>query len=101
MVQAFNVFDIAGFVGVPAVVSGLVLWWFTRKVGRLDRNVEARRQETVLILRGLLTIGGLASATASAVKYGQANGGVSEALAEYAQYREDLSAFLVEQTAKK
>jgi hypothetical protein len=96
-----SVVSILSIIGAPALISGLALWWFSRRMNALDRRGEMRKRETVLILRGLLTIGGLASATARAVKDGQVNGGVSEALEAYSEYREDLSAFLVEQTARK
>lgn len=93
--------QIAGIVGVPAILSGFVIWGFSRRMSRVDAHSECRKQETVLILQGLLTIGGLASATARALKEGSANGGVTDALENYSDYRDKLSAFLVEQTAAK
>jgi uncharacterized iron-regulated membrane protein len=93
--------QIAATAGAPAVLSGIVIWWFARRMNRMDSQAECRRQETVLLLKGMLTIGGLASATARALKEGAANGYVTEALEDYSDYREKLSAFLVEQTAKK
>lgn len=93
--------QVAGLIGVPAILSGSVIWWLSRRMNRLDSRNEARRQENVLILQGLLTIGGLASATARALKEGTANGSVTDALDDYSGYREKLSAFLVEQTVKK
>lgn len=92
---------IAQAVGVPTVLSGVVIWWFARRMNRMDARAQCRQQETVLLLKGMLTIGGLASATARALKEGAANGYVTEALESYSDYREQLSAFLVEQTAKK
>jgi hypothetical protein len=94
-------FSILSIIGAPALISGLVIWWFSRRMCAFDRRGETHSRETVLILRGLLTIGGLASATAKAVMDGKGNGGVTEAMDEYSQYRDDLSAFLVEQTARK
>lgn len=93
--------QIAGFFGAPAILSGLLLWWLSRRMNRLDFRNDARWHENVLILRGLLTIGGLASATARAVKDGQANGGVTEALDAYSDYRESLCEYLVEQAVRK
>jgi hypothetical protein len=96
-----SIFSFLSILGAPALISGLTVWWLSRRMNAFDHRGEMRKQETMLILRGLLTIGGLASATARAVKDGQVNGGVSEALEEYSEYREDLCAFLVEQTARK
>jgi hypothetical protein len=96
-----SIVQIAGFIGAPAIISGLLIRWLSHRLGTLDSRSEARRRENVLILHGLLKIGGLASATARAVKDGQANGSVTEALDEYAEYRESLSAFLVDQAATK
>ena len=93
--------QLAELIGIPAILSGVVIWWLARRMDRLDCRGEARRQENVLILKGLLTIGGLASATARALKEGSANGNVTDALDNYSDYREKLSAFLVEQTVKK
>ena len=90
---------LASAIGVPAMVAGLFLWWLERRDRAWRLRQGDRRRETVLVLEGLLTIGGLAGATAQALKDGHANGGVSEALEQYAGYREELKAFLVEQTA--
>lgn len=93
--------QIAEMVGIPAILSGIVIFWLARRMNRMDSRGECRRQENVLILKGLLTIGGLASATARALKEGVANGNVTDALDDYSEYREKLSAFLVDQTVKK
>lgn len=93
--------QVAGVLGAPAMLSGLVIAWLSRRMRRLDCRDESRGKETVLILKGLLTIGGLASATAQAVKDGQANGGVTQALEDYQQYSDGLAAYLVERAADR
>lgn len=95
------VFAIGGMLGVPAVIAGIILFWLSRRMNRMDTNTACRKEENILILRGLFTIGGLAHATAEALKEGYANGHVSDAMGEYVDYKTDLKAYLIEQSADK
>lgn len=92
--------QIAALIGIPGILSGIVLLWFTKRMKRLDERTDCRRIETILLLKGMLTIGGLASATARAYRDGKPNGYMTDALEDYVDYKEKLNAFLVEQTAK-
>ncbi len=93
--------QIAGVLGAPAILSGAVIAWLSRRMRRIDHREDCRSSETVMVLKGLLTIGGLAGATAQALKDGQANGAVTQALEDYGQYSESLSAYLVERAADR
>lgn len=93
--------QVAELIGVPSILSAVMILWLSRRMNRLDSRGETRRQENVLILKGLLKIGGLASATARALKEGMANGNVADALDDYVEYKEQLSAYLVDQASRK
>ena len=89
------------FSAVIALVIPVALFWFGRKLARMDKRGEARRQENVLILRGLDVIGGLAGATAIAFRDGHANGNVTTAMERYDEYKGDLKDYLYQQAANK
>ena len=99
-----NILDIAmavgGFLGAPALVSSALAWWMSHRLGRFEARAETRRDENVLLLRGLLTVGGLANETARAVRDGHANGSVTTAMEDYERYKEDLTGYLFNQNAK-
>lgn len=93
--------QIAGVLGAPAVIAFVVISWLSRRMKSLDKGAECRRKENILILRGLFSIGGLAHATAEAVKEGYANGNVTSAMENYTAYKNDLQAYLLEQNADR
>lgn len=90
-----TVLQIASMIGAPAIISGVVIWMFSRKISKADAKAACRHDETVLILRGLLSIGGLASATARGLVDREFDGHVTAALDDYTEYRGDLEAYLV------
>jgi hypothetical protein len=93
--------NILATVGIPSIISGLVFLILSRRLKRTDSTTDARKRESILILRGLYSIGGLANATAEAYKEGYANGNMTAAMEDYADYKNDLSKFLIEQNAEK
>lgn len=81
--------EVAGLLGVGGIISGLVV----RRLNRMDKRMadqEKRRiDETVLILKGIESIGDLSEATATAVKTGHANGEVTAAVESYRGYKKE------------
>lgn len=92
---------IFGMLGMGGIISGIV----SRQFSKMDKKLEQRNQdsvkETLMIFRGIRTIGDLSHATAEAIKTGTCNGTVSGALEEYEDYKSDLQDFIETEAAKK
>lgn len=87
---------------LPSFFSGLTLYFVKRSLDRADRRsehlTEARREETMLVLKNIGAVGKLGEATALAIKRGKCNGEMDAALEYYAEQKHGLSDYLLKQT---
>lgn len=84
-----------------SIITTIALFVVSLNIARMTKRGEARRQENVLILKGLDVIGGMSCATAKAVRDQHCNGEVTEALERYGEYKGDLKGYLYQQAAEK
>ncbi len=97
--QIFTI--IISVLGVGGIISGVVLRRLDRMEKRQNSREEARKQESVLIIKGLKACGHLSEATAIAMKRGHANGETETALEYYKDFTDDLSDYLLRQNAER
>jgi hypothetical protein len=82
------------------IITALLGWWINKRVGKIDTRGEARKEENILILQGIRTIGDLSKTTAEAVRDGHANGAVTAAIGRFSEYKEKLNCYLINQNAE-
>jgi hypothetical protein len=87
--------------GVGGIISGAVLRRLDKMEKRQDKREEARKQESVLVIKGLKACGHLSEATAIAMKRGHANGETETALEYYKDFTDNLNDFLLQQNAER
>jgi hypothetical protein len=92
---------IISVLGVGGIVSGVMLRRLDRMEKKQDSREEARKQESVLVIKGLKAVGHLSEATAIAQKNGHTNGETDTALKYYKSFNDDLSNFLLRQNAER
>ena len=92
---------VCGCVGVGGIVSGVILRRLDKMHAQENSRANRRVREDVLTMRGVLAVGGLARATADAVKTGKANGEVTAAEKEYDEWRKDADLYLMQQSAER
>jgi hypothetical protein len=92
-----------GAIGVPAIISGLVMLSINRYLKRKDDKDEARaaaaREESVIIIKSIQAVGHLAEATAVGHQKNLFNGNIDEALDYYHKARDGTNDFLLRQNA--
>jgi hypothetical protein len=93
---AMKIAAVIGSLGVPAVL----LAHLNRKRKEGEEMKQARREETVLILEGIMNIGELSYATAVAVREGECNGCMEDAMRGYKAYSPKLQEFLRTRSVK-
>ena len=96
LTAALKFAGIIGALGVPAIL----LVYLNRKLKDGDDLKQARREETTLILEGIMSIGDLSYATAVAVKEGECNGCMADAMNGYKTYAPKLTEFLRTRSVK-
>jgi hypothetical protein len=87
--------------GVGGIISGLVLRRIDKMDQKQDNREESRKNESILIIRGIQAIGHLSEATAIAQKNGHTNGEMETAFTYYRGFTDDLNAFLLQQNAER
>lgn len=92
---------IISVLGVGGVISGVVLRRLDRMEKKQDSREEARKEESVLVIKGLKAVGHLSEATALAQKRGHTNGETETALEYYKDFNDDLSNYLLRQNAER
>lgn len=90
-----------GFIGGAGVVGGLILRRFDKLDKKLDKQEEARIDESIVIISGLKAIGHLSEATAMAQKRGHTNGETETALAYYKESKDELNDYLLRRSAER
>lgn len=92
---------IISVLGVGGVISGVVLRRLDQMEKKQDSREEARKEESVLVIKGLKAVGHLSEATALAQKRGHTNGETETALEYYKDFNDDLSNYLLRQNAER
>lgn len=95
---------VAGIIGLPGLISAVAALRLSRLSRGFELGTAARREESILIMRGLLAVGSLSEATAIAVKESEqmkANGKMTSALSHYRGYSRALGDYLLRQNAEK
>lgn len=89
---------------LPAIITGSVLFYFQRKVkkrdGEVERLADARRKESFLHLKLLNANIELSYAVAMAVKRGESNGEIEEAIKAYNEAKKEYQVFLTTKTTE-
>ena len=89
------------FIGGAGVMGGLILRRFDKLDKKLDKQEDARIDESIVILSGLKAIGHLAEATAMAQKRGHTNGETETALTYYKNSKDKLNDYLLYRSAER
>ena len=72
-----------------------------KQLKEIDRKQDERDRVSYLILDGVDKTGALADATAEALQNGKANGHVTEARKDYADYKKKYQAAAIEELARR
>lgn len=90
---------------LESVISGMALFFmqrfFKRKAKKDEERDEMKRKENVLILKSINAVGKLTYADAIAIRDGKTNGEMREAMESYAEVKDELYEYLLEQNARK
>lgn len=95
------VLAIFSFVGGTGIISGLVLRRFDKLEKKLDKQEDARIEESVVTFQMLQAIGHLAEATALAQQRGHTNGEMETALKYYTASKDELNKFMMRRSAER
>ncbi len=88
-----------------SIISGMVLFFlqrfFKKKQKRDEERDRAKAKENMLILKSIDAVGKLTYADAVAIRDGKTNGEMKEAMKAYAEVKDELYEYLLEQNSKK
>lgn len=88
-----------------SIISGMVLFFlqrFFKKKQKVDEERDrAKAKENMLILKSIDAVGKLTYADAVAILDGKTNGEMKEAMKAYAEVKDELYEYLLEQNSKK
>ena len=88
-----------------SIISGMVLFFlqrFFKKKQKVDEERDrAKAKENLLILKSIDAVGKLTYADAVAIRDGKTNGEMKEAMKAYAEVKDELYEYLLEQKSKK
>lgn len=88
-----------------SIISGMVLFFlqrFFKKKQKVDEERDrAKVKENMLILKSIDAVGKLTYADAVAIRDGKTNGEMKEAMKAYAEVKDELYEYLLEQNSKK
>lgn len=88
-----------------SIISGMVLFFlqrFFKKKQKVDKERDrAKAKENMLILKSIDAVGKLTYADAVAIRDGKTNGEMKEAMKAYAEVKEELYEYLLEENSKK
>ena len=88
-----------------SIISGMVLFFlqrFFKKKQKVDEERDrAKAKENMLILKIIDAVGKLTYADAVAIRDGKTNGEMKEAMKAYAEVKDELYEYLLEQNSKK
>lgn len=99
-----NIFSIVLSV-TSSIISGMVLFFLQRFFkNKAKKDIERDNQkakENVLILKSIDAVGKLTYANAIAIRDGKTNGEMHEAMDIYAEVKDEMYEYLLEQNSKK
>lgn len=88
-----------------SIISGMVLFFlqrFFKKKQKVDEERDrAKAKENMLILKSIDAVGKLTYADAVAIRDGKTNGEMKDAMKTYAEVKEELYEYLLEENSKK
>ena len=88
-----------------SIISGMVLFFlqrFFKKKQKVDEERDrAKAKENMLILKSIDAVGKLTYADPVAIRDGKTNGEMNEAMKAYAEVKDELYEYLLEQNSKK
>ena len=88
-----------------SIISGMVLFFlqrFFKKKQKVDEERDrAKAKENMLILKSIDAVGKLTYADAVAIRDGKTNGEMKEAMKAYAEVKDELDEYLLEQKSTK
>ena len=88
-----------------SIISGMVLFFlqrfFKKKQKKDEERDRAKAKENMLILKSIDAVGKLTYADAVAIRDGKTNGEMKEAMKAYAEVKDELYEYLLEQNSKK
>ncbi len=88
-----------------SIISGMVLFFlqrFFKKKQKVDEERDrAKAKENMLILKSIDAVGKLTYADAIAIRDGKTNGEMKDAMKTYAEVKDELYEYLIEQNSKK
>ena len=88
-----------------SIISGMVLFFlqrfFKKKQKKDEERDRAKAKENMLILKSIDAVGKLTYADAVAIRDGKTNGEMKEAMKVYAEVKDELYEYLLEQNSKK
>jgi Na+-transporting methylmalonyl-CoA/oxaloacetate decarboxylase gamma subunit len=88
-----------------SVISGMALFFmqrfFKKKAKKDEERDELKRKENVLILKSINAVGKLTYADAIAIRDGKTNGEMHDAMDTYAEVKDELYEYLLEQNSRK
>ena len=88
-----------------SIISGMVLFflqrYFKRKRKEEEERDKAKARENILILKSINAVGKLTYADAIAIRDGKTNGEMKDAMKTYAEVKDELYEYLLEENSKK
>lgn len=88
-----------------SIISGMVLFFlqrfFKKKTVKDEARDRQKAKENILILKSIDAVGKLTYANAIAIRDGKTNGEMHEAMEGYAEVKDEMYEFLLEQNSKK
>ena len=88
-------------IGLIGIVLAYLQARLNKKLKEIDKKQDERDKVSFLILDGVDKTGALADATAEALQNGKTNGHVTQARADYDNYKKRYQAMAIEELAKK
>ena len=88
-----------------SIISGMVLFflqrYFKKKRKEDEERDKAKARENILILKSINAVGKRTYADAIAIRDGKTNGEMKDAMKTYAEVKEELYEYLLEENSKK
>lgn len=99
LVNIPTIIAIAGAVGLPSILSTLVLQRLNKHDIAEKQHSKAAQEESIVVLHNIQAIGHLAEATAENQKIGHVDGKTDAALQYYSTAKDELNQYLIRQNA--
>lgn len=99
LVDIPTVIAVAGAIGLPSILSTLVLQRLKKHGIAEEQHSKAMQEESIVVLHNIQAIGHLAEATAENQKLGHVDGKTDAALQYYSTARDELNQYLIHQNA--